>query len=285
MEKLEKKESLNRQEDLLILEKERNLDLGKQLAKEKGKYEELVKKLELANSSFADLKSSNDTLQERFVSLENDYRTLEVNYDALWKSFSSSNDVSSATNPSTSQGCARCFNVDVNACVGYTKEREELVNENDKLKNVIKEGLENFSGTKCLVDILHNSSHLPSKKGVGHKTSKGKNKKEVAHIKNKKKVENNKSTNKGAHVLTSHTSMNASLSNSYARPSSSITHAYRVRYTSSYVLKKDHHGKIVANFVGDHKKGTPFLSSIWVPKAVVANLKGPIQKWVPKIKT
>jgi hypothetical protein len=39
MGKLEKKECLNRQEDLLILEKERNLALKKALAEEKVKVE------------------------------------------------------------------------------------------------------------------------------------------------------------------------------------------------------------------------------------------------------
>jgi DNA-binding PadR family transcriptional regulator len=52
MEKLEKKsECLNRQEDLLILEKQRNLALENTFAEEKAKIEKLVIDLSLANDS------------------------------------------------------------------------------------------------------------------------------------------------------------------------------------------------------------------------------------------
>ena len=52
-------ETLERQEDLLILEKERNLELEELFAKEKEKVEKLSKDYDLANSSIADLKSNN----------------------------------------------------------------------------------------------------------------------------------------------------------------------------------------------------------------------------------
>src|SRR5438128_9597836 len=52
MEKLEKREiSLEMQEDLLVLEKERNLELETSLAKANEKVEELAKQLSLANHS------------------------------------------------------------------------------------------------------------------------------------------------------------------------------------------------------------------------------------------
>ena len=52
MEKLEKKkEMLREQEELLILEKERNLALEESLAKEKDKVEKLAMDLYLANDS------------------------------------------------------------------------------------------------------------------------------------------------------------------------------------------------------------------------------------------
>jgi hypothetical protein len=52
LDKLEKKkEILHKQEDLLILEKERNLALAKSLAEEKAKVEKLTTDLSLANDS------------------------------------------------------------------------------------------------------------------------------------------------------------------------------------------------------------------------------------------
>ena len=95
MEKLEKKkETLDRQEDLLIQEKERNL------AEEKAKIETLSIDLSLANDSnkrlmkentmasdsLASLKATNGELQDILSSLTVKYKDLEVNYNVLWES-------------------------------------------------------------------------------------------------------------------------------------------------------------------------------------------------------
>ena len=94
MEKLEKKkETLDRQEDLLIQEKERNL------AEEKAKIETLSIDLSLANDSnkklmkentmasdsLASLKATNGELQDILSSLTVKYKDLEVNYNVLGK--------------------------------------------------------------------------------------------------------------------------------------------------------------------------------------------------------
>ena len=65
-------------------------------------------------------------------------------------------------------------------------------------------------------------------------------------------------------------------------------HASHASYTSyanfdvSYVLKKNCHGKFYAIFVGMNKKGTNIKKSIWVPKSLATNLKGPKQVLVFK---
>ena len=60
LEKIERREAtLEKQEDLLIFEKERNLIAKSNLAKEKEKSENLAKLLELSNFSNANLKGSN----------------------------------------------------------------------------------------------------------------------------------------------------------------------------------------------------------------------------------
>src|SRR5436190_23507838 len=104
MEKLEKREiSLEMQEDLLVLEKERNLALETSLAKANEKVDELAKELSLANdsikekmidiakanSSIDSLKDANVTLQENLSCLEGRYKDLEVQFSSLWESNSS----------------------------------------------------------------------------------------------------------------------------------------------------------------------------------------------------
>jgi hypothetical protein len=52
-------------------------------------------------------------------------------------------------------------------------------------------------------------------------------------------------------------------------------------FDASYVLTNKS-GKIVAKYVGGKHKGSK--TCVWVPKALVSNVKGPKTVWVPKNK-
>ena len=54
------------------------------------------------------------------------------------------------------------------------------------------------------------------------------------------------------------------------------------KYNPLYVLCRDYNGHVYAKYVGPYDSYIEW--SIWVPKTLVTNLKGPIQKWVPKSK-
>ena len=131
MEKLEKKEmTLEAQEELLILEKERNLELQKSIDEKDEEIENLTRKLLLDNStmeekevelskatdSIVDLKGANEVLQSNISSLKVRYKELEVRFDTLWKATSSTSSTKIDSNSSTSKGCKRCYNHDMNAC-------------------------------------------------------------------------------------------------------------------------------------------------------------------------
>ena len=49
-----------------------------------------------------------------------------------------------------------------------------------------------------------------------------------------------------------------------------------------YVLMRDYYGDVYAQYVGPCDDYIAW--SIWVPKTLVANKRGPIEKWVPKTK-
>jgi hypothetical protein len=51
----------------------------------------------------------------------------------------------------------------------------------------------------------------------------------------------------------------------------------------SHVLFVDYYGHIRARFIGPQKDNVDW--TIWVPKPLVTNMLGPIEKWVPKSKT
>ena len=56
------------------------------------------------------------------------------------------------------------------------------------------------------------------------------------------------------------------------------------KYNPSYVLLKSYDGHVYAKYVGT-SYGDDYHFAIWVPKTLVTNKKGPIQKWVPKTRT
>ena len=56
------------------------------------------------------------------------------------------------------------------------------------------------------------------------------------------------------------------------------------KYNPSYVLLKSNYGHVHEKYVGT-SYGDDFKCAIWVPKTLVTNKKGPIQKWVPKTRT
>jgi hypothetical protein len=53
-------------------------------------------------------------------------------------------------------------------------------------------------------------------------------------------------------------------------------------FNPSYVLCRASDGHVYAKFVGSYYEYIEW--SIWVPKTLVTNIKGPIQEWVPKTK-
>jgi hypothetical protein len=78
MEKLEKKrECLDRQEDLLILDEEINLALEKALTEEKVKVEKLAIDLSLANDSNERISKKNTLINESLASLKATHSELQ----------------------------------------------------------------------------------------------------------------------------------------------------------------------------------------------------------------
>ena len=91
----------------------------------------------------------------------------------------------------------------------------------------------------------------------GHKTNKcPQPKKKLPNEKNKKKI-----TIKSSLIYTKPNRKNKSKS-------------------TTYVIKKKNNGKVVSHKVG--KKDWSWNHSIWVPKEVITNMKGPQMMWDPK---
>jgi hypothetical protein len=58
----------------------------------------------------------------------------------------------------------------------------------------------------------------------------------------------------------------------------------QMSFYADYVLTRNHHGKVVAKFVGHRSWNTKVKSHVWVPKVLLTNTQGPKYCWVPKRK-
>jgi hypothetical protein len=142
----EKKEILHEQEDLLILEKERNLALEKSIAEEKAKVENLTTDLSLANDSnkrmskdytlanesLASLNATHSELQSSLSCLTEKYKNLQANYSSFWESTKGTPLSILDSSASTSKGCCICSNIDINVLKNYHARLEEKFKSKDK---------------------------------------------------------------------------------------------------------------------------------------------------------
>ena len=98
----------------------------------------MIKDLDLANVSIFSPEGNNAILQEKFLCLDETHKTLEVQFDALSNSPSSSNDATSLFSVSISNSCSRCYNIDINACATNVQSLQPLQKENEMLNALVK---------------------------------------------------------------------------------------------------------------------------------------------------
>ena len=80
----------------------------------------------MASDSLASLKTTNGELQDSLSSLTVKYKDLEVNYNVLWESTKTHSKAIPNSNVSTSEGCSKCYKIDVQTCVANLVNLEEL---------------------------------------------------------------------------------------------------------------------------------------------------------------
>ena len=149
-----------------------------------------------------------------------------------------------------------------------------LVEENKKLKEQLeKERLTHSNKSKVLDGVLAHQKVRAPKQGLGYNPRNDKNgatpsKKitfvQEGHVVDDKAKENvvNGGATKG-----------------------NPNHKFAGKFNPSYVLCKGTQGDVYAKYVGPRNGYAYRWYSIWVPKDLVANAKGPIAQWVPKQKT
>jgi hypothetical protein len=298
LDKLEKKkEILHEQEDLLILEKERNLALEKSLAEEKAKVEKLTmdlplandsnkrmsKDYTLANESLASLKVTHRELQSSLSSLTEKYKTFEANFSSLWESTKVTPTARLDSSASTRKTCSSCVNIDMNALKTNHARLEEKIKSKDKeiaqLNMLITQG---NIGAKSIPKVVDKQGlgHRKNNKANGRVTVKGHeiplwNKggylntiMDIAH------GVTTSTTTKDMPKIVQTTKGSGGVKTPPKASKNVVEHKPSPNYTCDYIVTLDPNGKIVVKFVGAYAMKT-MRKSVWVPKVYASNLQGP----------
>ena len=102
-----REESLIQQEDLYIASKEA-------LALKRSEVESLRKALDKEQEDHAITKKANKALKKKYCDLDKKHKELELQYNILWDSNSHLSKAKDTSTPSTSQGCGKYYNLDLN---------------------------------------------------------------------------------------------------------------------------------------------------------------------------
>ena len=126
------KDSLKTNENIL-------LEIRELLTSEKEKVNDLTKKYSLVEDTNANLRSENAKLQESFTSLEAIHKALEVEHNITLESNSKASEKSNSYIPSTSNGCAHCYNIDIQTCATNHIEMNAMKKEISRLTQLLQE--------------------------------------------------------------------------------------------------------------------------------------------------
>jgi hypothetical protein len=223
----------------------------------------------LINESLASLKATHSELEESFSCLTTKYKSLEVRYNALWESTETNFKAILDLNVSTSEGCSKCYKVDVQACVTNMAKLEKLIQAKDaqleRLNMLVKNGYE--GNAKPKPKVIYKDGRYPNKKeGLGH--YKGEKVNDRKMVKDKECVMFTKGANLEdlmniAHGVTTTTSSQVKKKVEAPIKMKVVTHEPSQSYTTDYMVTMDHNGKIVVKDVGAYTKRA-ILRSVWV---------------------
>jgi len=118
------------QENIYIASKEA-------LALERNEVTSLHKALAKEQDDHALTKKTSAVLNQKYCDLDKKHKELELQYSLLWDSTSNPSKAKDAYTPSTSQGCGKCFNLDLNIYATNLANMEVMRKEIARLNEII----------------------------------------------------------------------------------------------------------------------------------------------------
>jgi predicted nuclease with TOPRIM domain len=160
MEELDKTQStLAKQEKLYVTCK-------KALALERSEVETLRLEVDQAESVIVTLKDDLNILQAKNNALKTRNEELKEQFSILWDKTSHLTKASEISNASTSKGCDKCYNIDLEACATNLASMEAMKKEITRLNNIIASGCMDDASKK---PKFIQGRHPFIKDGLGHK--------------------------------------------------------------------------------------------------------------------
>ena len=235
--------------------------LTKELSKVKDSYDNAISLTNEYCAKIGNIEDGHSRLLEDFDKLGKDHKSLTSEYKSLKESCDHllyslvkeliSNDKDASTNP----------------CCKHTS----MIEENARLKAQLEKGLATcIQGEKNLHDLLNDHRKAFGLEGIGYNPNEKSNNKKKAKAPPRTNISFVKEGEAAKEKPKNKKGGKATYDNSAGD------------FNPSYVLCRTNDGHVYAKFVGSPYEYVHW--SIWVPKTLVANAKGPIQKWVPKTK-
>ena len=226
----------------------------------------------MLNSEKAKLGVDHARLKEEFVTLDKAHKALKGMHAPLKES----HDQLQVSLTKEKAIFPRMVLIDNANATNPCCEHALLVEENAKLKKQLEKGLVTcIQGEKNLNNLLSNQKEVVAKEGIGFVPKPKKKKIDKTNqppplrqtfVKEGEGASKKKKTVKDGGV----------------KKNSTIPSNMAGDFNPSYGLCRASDGHVFAKFVGSSYEYIEW--SIWVPKTLVTNLKGPITKWVPKSK-
>ena len=159
-------DELERTQATLAKQEKLYVTCKKALALERSEVETLRFKVDQVKSVIATLKDDLNTLQEKNNALKTRNEELEEQFSILWDKTSHPMKASEISNASTSKGCDRCYNVDLEACATNLANMEAMKKKIARLNNIIASGCMDDASKK---PKFIQGRHPFIKDGLGHK--------------------------------------------------------------------------------------------------------------------
>jgi len=156
---------LEKTQDTLAKQEKMYIKCRKALESERSEVETLRLEVDQAKSVIDTLKDDLNTLQAKNNDLRTRNEELEEQFSILWDKISHHMKTSEISNASTSKGCDKCYNVDLEACATNLANMEAMKKEIARLSNIIASGCMDDTSKK---PKFIQGRHPFIKDGLGH---------------------------------------------------------------------------------------------------------------------